>query len=234
MKVSVWASPLALTQPPKGVCLVLDVLRATTVMLTALENGAAWIRPVAETDQALSLAGSLSPRPLLGGERKALRIPGFDFGNSPLEYTREIVAGRGIVMTTTNGTRALGACGEAEQVYAVCMRNAAAGARALAQGTEGHILCAGTAGRFTLEDGLCAGAILDRLPDAQPDDLGQAMMALYRAYRREMFSLLRTTAHTGRLLSLGMEEDIHFCLEEDTTSALPLLQNGLLNLTEAE
>ncbi|MGI6316554.1 MAG: 2-phosphosulfolactate phosphatase [Christensenellales bacterium] len=231
MKIAVWASPRALTQPPKGVCLVLDVLRATTVMLTALENGAAWIRPVSETEEALKLAESAGLGPLLGGERNALKIPGFDFGNSPLEYTSERVAGRGIVMTTTNGTRAFGACSEAEQVYAVCMRNAASGAKALSRSTEGHILCAGNAGRFTLEDGLCAGAILDKLPDVQPDDLGQAMLTLYRAHRKDLFSLLRTTAHTGRLLSLGMEDDIRFCLEEDASSALPILINGLLNLT---
>ncbi|MFM9195860.1 MAG: 2-phosphosulfolactate phosphatase, partial [Planctomycetia bacterium] len=166
-----------------GIAVVIDVLRASTTIISALAHGAVAVQPVPTVDQARALSaacpgragGSESSRALLGGERGGLRIDGFDLGNSPLEYSSDRVAGRRIVITTTNGTAALDAALPATEVLigAILNRTAvAARARSLAamHGAPAiQLVCAGTGGEMTEEDLLAAGAILGaagRLPGA--------------------------------------------------------------------
>ena len=210
--------------PLRGAAVVIDTLRMTTVAATALENGCADIRTAASTEEALKIAGPL--RALLGGERQALKIPGFDLSNSPLEYTRERVAGRRLVLTTTNGTQAIASAVDAPRLYLGCLRNAGALARLLRGEEEISFVLAGTAGRFSLEDAVTAGALLDRLPPGDLEDMGAAALALYRQNRASLADLLAPCPHYRRLQSLGFGEDLDFCLREDCCAATPLRLHG--------
>lgn len=142
---------------------VIDVFMATTTLLTVLENGAEGVYPVASLEEAEEVAGTLGPANLLrGGEQGAARIEGYDHGPFPSEYPPEVVSGREVVFVTTNGTRAIGAASGARELLIGCLRNAPAVARYLAgSGTESvYVVCAGSAGRFTVEDFLGAAAIV--------------------------------------------------------------------------
>ncbi|MCA1685091.1 MAG: 2-phosphosulfolactate phosphatase [Planctomycetia bacterium] len=145
-----------------GVSVVVDVLRATTVMVRALAAGAMAIVPCAEVDEARGVAAALPEgSAVLGGERQGLPIEGFDLGNSPDSYTEDVCRGRTVVMTTTNGTRAILASLDADRVLVASFGNLAATVRELkAQTRPVHIVCSGTNGRVSYEDALLAGAIV--------------------------------------------------------------------------
>src|SRR5476649_356530 len=150
------------------VCVVFDVLRATSTFATALHNGAKEIIPVAEISEALEIKKA-RPEVLLGGERNGVKICAngidFDLGNSPREYTPEKVRGKTIVSTTTNGTRALRACAGAKMVFAASFLNLGATAEFLRRKkiAEVLIVCAGTGENAALEDTLAAGALCEML-----------------------------------------------------------------------
>src|ERR687894_1658464 len=145
---------------------VVDVLLATTTLLTILENGARSVYAVAGLEEADEVGGGLDPGGLLrGGEQGAKRIEGYDLGPYPEEYAPGVVSGKDVVFVTTNGTRAIAAAAPAERVLVGCLRNAPAIARHLeASGTESvYVVCAGSAGRFTTQDFLGASTILSLL-----------------------------------------------------------------------
>lgn len=145
---------------------VLDVFLATTTLLTILENGARNVFPVGTLEEAEEARRRLDDGKLLrGGEQNAARIDGYDFGPFPEEYSPEVVAGRDVIFVTTNGTRALADAAPAKRVLVGCLRNAPAVARWLQDfGTEVvYLVCAGSGGRFTLEDFLGASAIISRM-----------------------------------------------------------------------
>ena len=241
-----------------GIAVVIDVLRASTTIVTALAHGAAGVRPVLTVEAARALAAgfaSLSGSSvLLGGERGGLRIDGFDLGNSPLEYSRARVAGRRIVITTTNGTAALDACTAASEVLIGAIVNrAAVAARAwdLARSrgnADIHLVCAGTDGEVTEEDLLTAGAILDaagRLPGADGDVLdasATAALDMFRGVLSPPTAEGRVDAHAiaaaaitsafatsrgGRnLIELGMQADLPAAAAIDSLRVVPRLDRG--------
>jgi 2-phosphosulfolactate phosphatase len=142
---------------------VIDVLRASTTMLHALAAGAQAIMPCLEIEDALA-AKAKDPLLLLGGERGGERIAGFDFGNSPFDYSAEAVANRRVAFTTTNGTRALAACRNAKDTIVATFNNLSAAAAYLeSHATNVQLVCAGTAGLVSIEDMLFAGAMVFRL-----------------------------------------------------------------------
>ena len=143
-----------------GVAVMIDVLRASTMIVHALVAGCPCVIPCGEVEEARTLAASMpSGSALLAGERQGLPIPGFDLGNSPGECTPAICQGKTMVMTTTNGTRALLACQEAETVLIGAFTNFAKTAqRLLHEAKPIHLVCAGTEGRISYEDTLLAGA----------------------------------------------------------------------------
>jgi 2-phosphosulfolactate phosphatase len=236
-----------------GIAVVIDVLRASTTIITALAHGAAGVRPVPTTDAAWALAASRGPESdlLLGGERGGLRIDRFDLGNSPLEYSRARVAGRQIVITTTNGTAAIDACGDAHEVLigAIVNRSAVAfRARMLAVRhgvTDIHLVCAGTDGRVTEEDLLAAGAILDaasRLPDTAGDTLDAAATAALGRFRgvlsaadtdtlsgatadaaAAIATAFATSLGGSNLIGLGMQADLPAAAAIDSLPVVPQL-----------
>ena len=163
----------ALVQPEElagRTVVVIDVLRATTTIVQALASGATQVIPCQEIADARNLAIELPCPLLLGGERGGKQIPGFDLGNSPAEYTRDVVAGKTIVFSTTNGTRAMLRCKAARRVVIGAFLNFSAVCRELAGEERIALVCAGTDGHVTREDTLLAGAIVDDLCRAIPHD----------------------------------------------------------------
>jgi 2-phosphosulfolactate phosphatase len=157
----------SLTSPEElagGAVVVIDVLRATTTIVHAVAAGAREVVPCLEIEEARRLAaGFPKGTALLGGERGGLKIEGFDLGNSPEEYNRATVGGKVVVLTTTNGTRAMMLCRQAKRVLVGAFVNASAVAASLAQEERIHLLCAGTQGEITREDVLFAGRVAYRL-----------------------------------------------------------------------
>jgi 2-phosphosulfolactate phosphatase len=147
-----------------GTAVVIDVLRASTTVVHALEAGADEVIPCLEVDDARVLARGL-PRnqTVLGGERRGLPIPGFDVGNSPEEYTSERVGGKTIVFTTSNGTRAMSCARGAARILIAAFVNATAVYQRLLGEERIHLLCAGTDGQFSRDDVLLAGLLVTRL-----------------------------------------------------------------------
>jgi len=232
--------------PAGGLAVVIDGLRASTTIVTALANGAAAVRPVVDVAAARSLAVRLGTTAILGGERGGERIAGFDLGNSPAEYAADRVAGRTVVITTTNGTAAIAACGAAREVLvgAIVNRTAAAAAARRIAVTGGigrvHLVCAGTDGAVSAEDVLAAGAILDaasRDPAAVDDDLDAAALAARDGFRRlaaarpaevpaALEEAFRESPGGANLVGLGMAADLGRCALIDVVDLVPRLDRA--------
>lgn len=211
---------------------VIDVLRATTVITTALDNGAREVIPVKTVEEAQNLYATCD-NALRGGERNALKIEGFDLGNSPLEYKKKTVEGKTLILTTTNGTNALNNIIGADEVVLACFRNAEAMANHHVglshRGSRDIIIvCAGTEGRFSLDDGLCAGMLIEQLKqqtEVETDDLGLLLNRFYNESKDNLFSALSECYHLKRLFMLGFYDDIKFCLETNCVGTVPILKN---------
>lgn len=203
------------------VAVVIDVLRATTVIVTALSNGARWIKTVATIEEAWQLA---SEDVLLGGERHALPIDGFDFSNSPLEYTAERVQDKGIALTTTNGTLALSKCRTAQEVLIGSFINHMAVTEYLSkQNLPVEMVCAGTNGEFSLDDFLCAGIICQTLQKTGKysfDDLGRLAIQTWMESSSDIHQALSAATHYNILRSKGFQSDLDYCLQRDTHNIL--------------
>lgn len=209
-------------------CVVFDILRATSTMVTALAAGARGVLPVREIAEALALR-ERQPEVLLAGEREGLRIGGaltggtdFDFGNSPREFEPAKVSGRLIITTTTNGTRALRACAGAEEIVIGSFLNISATVRHLATRSRVRIclVCAGTGEGAALEDTLAAGALCDRLasvmPATQLDDSAAIARGVFLPARGNLAHTLGQARNARRLLSLPeLRDDVEFCIQQD-------------------
>jgi len=213
---------------------VIDVLRATSVIATALDHGAVDVVPVATPEEATELARDWPQDSyLLGGERQALPLPGFHVGNSPREYTPDRAGGRRVVLTTTNGTRALLAARSAASLFAASFLNARAVSREVAAtGRDVVIICAGTVGRFDLVDTVCAGLVVEALTGpavaSELNDLAVAARELYGLHRGKLIELMHQCYHGQRLVSLGMGDDLVYCAQEDTVPVVPRWSDGRL------
>jgi 2-phosphosulfolactate phosphatase len=228
-----------------AVCVVFDVLRATSTFVTALQNGAKAIVPVSEIAEALAWRQK-QPDVLLGGERDGVTVRAnltggvdFDLGNSPREYTAEKVRGKTVVSTTTNGTRALHACAGAKTILAASFLNLAATAKFLLQFSPAQVMlvCAGTRENTALEDVLAAGALCKTLdaplaPSLSPPKRGEGVRRIRegfqlsdsaeiarRAYvqaKSDLADAIRTSENARRLLAIPeLRDDIPFCLQQD-------------------
>lgn len=220
----------------RSVCVVFDVLRATSTFVTALANGAGAIIPVEEISEALEIRRQ-RPEVLLAGERNGLRITAaqtgsldFDLGNSPREHTAERVRGRTIVATTTNGTRALRACVGARHVLAGCFLNLTATVQTALNQAPEHVLlvCAGTGPAAALEDALAAGGWCDSFTQltAKSEMLDSARIAqqVYSSARDDLMTTLRAAQNARRLLAHpDLREDVLVCLQKDRYSVVPVL-----------
>jgi 2-phosphosulfolactate phosphatase len=201
---------------------VIDVLRASSSIVTALHNGALELRMAATPEEAREIAATLPPGSyLLGGERGGVRIEGFDLGNSPSEYTRERVAGKIIVFTTTNGTEAGRACAEmGAAIWIGSLINAPAIARVIsACGVDIVLVCAGTEGTAGRDDVYAAGAIAECIHRGGTHELDDSAAIAMGFYREEDDSgkrpppgdVLRASRGGRNLIELGLGNDIADC-----------------------
>ena len=215
--------------------LVVDVLRATTSVVAACAAGCRSIIPVPDEAAARRVAARFpSGECLLAGERGGDPIPGFDLGNSPLEYTRDRVQGRVIVLTTTNGTRAMLAAEGAAAVAVASLTNAAAAARwARETGADITVLCAGEKGSFCLEDAVCAGFLVEALAAhaSNGQRLSDAAVAARRiagAYAGRLERLVEDAAWARHLHKAGRTEDFAACLALSTVEQVPVRSGGAI------
>jgi 2-phosphosulfolactate phosphatase len=226
-----------------GVAVVVDVLRATTVMVHALAAGCGSIIPCGEIDEAKAVAGSLPARTvLLAGERQGLPIPGFDLGNSPGDFTAEVCRGKTLVMTTTNGTRAILASRDAEHLGMGAMTNVIAVSRwATSWGRPVHVVCAGTEGEVSLEDTLLAGEIVSRLRRFEGHVLGNDPAWIAHGFFEDVARISRSKlvpwvdlvalGRGGRRVrEIGLEKDIEAAAQRETTDVVPVLQRDPLRI----
>jgi len=206
-------------------CVVFDVLRATSSMVTALAHGATAIHPVSTIEEALALHQKL-PGAVLAGERHGERIDGFALGNSPFEY-REEVRGRTLVTTTTNGTVALRSCAHAGRVLVGALLNLGAlGAEIRRHAPERLLLvCAGTFEEFALEDAFAAALLLQGFEGAELSDAARALLALPGAYDSPLNAL--RSARNGRVLeSKGRGAEVEWCAQCSLYPVVGEMQEG--------
>ena len=242
MRLDVVVAPVFLEEQPKGRCLcaVVDVLRATSTIVTALVSGATAVHPCMDIDEARRGAASLGRGSgLLGGEERGEQIPGFDLGNSPLEYLApEVVAEKTIFHYTTNGTgtirRAHTACGGPVFIASLLNVSAASGAigaEALASDAEGIVVvCSGRDGKPSAEDLYCAGVMVDNLARGLRDGGtapqlgdGAAIAAGYAAGSLGgSFDVLATSEHGRFLESIGFAADLEFASRVDEYDVAPV------------
>jgi 2-phosphosulfolactate phosphatase len=229
--------------------IVIDMLRASSTICHALAAGAKCVVPLLEIDETLQLAMQLGREyVVLGGERGGKIIDDFDLGNSPSEYTPERVRGKMVLFTTTNGTRGLAHCREAEHVYIGAAVNREAIADAVRNAPRVDILCAGTDGEITGEDILAAGAIVDNLlrdSDAGHWELNACAEVAHREWKEltaraegacrpinaELALALRETAGGRNLLEIGHAADLVDCAQVDSLTILPELNRTTRQIT---
>jgi 2-phosphosulfolactate phosphatase len=236
MRLDVLLLPREIPVRPRSelYAVVIDVLRATTSVVVAFQHGCRSILPVASAEEALA-ARATSPDAVLTGEQGGLRVPGFDLGNSPREFTREVVAGRDLILTTSNGTKTLRAVAGGRTVAIGALRNRSAVADWLVgRGADSLIVCSGYEGGFSLEDAVCAGAIADRVVQLGAGlslgDGARACQILWQRFRSDLVGLFRQTDWGRRMLALGFESDLAVCAEVDATAVVPLMEGDRITL----
>ncbi len=218
------------------IAVVCDVLRATTTMIHALAAGSPAVYPCRTIEEARPLAASLSGPVLLSGERNGLPLPGFDLGNSPGEFTAERCHGIKIVMTTTNGTRALLHAAAAERVLVAAFVNLGAVCELLRRDRRPiHVLCAGDLGAIALEDALLAGAIVDRIAHEGTalNDAARLAWGCWREYAHDVAPALEAGAGGVRLHALGYDDDIRAAAQVDRFTVVPELMRDPLRVEAA-
>lgn len=221
--------------------IVIDVLRGTSVMATALAAGASQIVTCREISEAIEFAKGMTPSPLLCGERGCQPIDGFDLGNSPAEYTSERVQDRSLILTTTNGTRAIESAADAGRMITASFLNFSAVLDALRRSEDVHLVCAGTDGEITAEDVLLAGAIASQCETRYQAVLQDDEAILARQFWQSWFSpnrlsasglpesrqlsgRLRETRGGRNLLRVGYEQDLDRCAAIDSIRVVPELK----------
>lgn len=218
--------------------IVLDILRATSTIVTALACGCREVAPVETIAEALSISQQ-RPDVILGGERESLIIPGFHLGNSPLEYVQEKVGGKVVVLTTTNGTRAIrrAAAGNGQVLIGSLLNAQAVAREALSAGGDIVLICAGTRGELSLEDTVAAGIIIKELHSFSSassflpgSDLAVAARRLGEVYAHNPLQSLYDSLHGQKLAAIGLAADLEWCARLNYYDILPVYQGGAISV----
>ena len=215
---------------------VIDVLRASNTIITALNNGAKEIVPVASIEFAVKVSGGMfGGQTLLCGERNAKKIDGFALGNSPLEYTSDVISGKSIVFYTTNGSKAIAKAKFSENLFVCSFSNIAALAKHLAKlNQDFEILCAGRNNSFSLEDSICAGKLILYMQELdenlQLTDSSNACLALNKSFGKDVLKMLRNCDHGKLLIEKGFEEDLILCSKVNDTKVIPFFRENVVKL----
>lgn len=237
LKIDVHFTPSHLDemQLKDKVVVVIDVLRASTTIVTALWNGAKEIIPVSTVESVVKISGSLFGDVVLrAGERNAKMIEGFNLGNSPLDYTEEIVRGKSIIFMTTNGSGAMVKGRHAKNLVVAGFVNLSVVVGFLAElHTDFVIVCAGKEHNFCLEDAVCAGKIISNLESLVDEklvlnDAAVSAVALDKAFGKSILKMLKNSEHGNFLSEIGFAEDLKVCAEIDSLGVLPVLSGSVL------
>ncbi len=219
-----------------GCYVVIDVLRASTVICTALSNGAKEIVPFADVEAARSQHAKAESGALLCGEREGVKLRGFDLGNSPAEYAQDTVTGKSLYYASTNGSVALAQAPRGVEAIVAGLVNLTAAAEHLDKiGLTTLIVCSGREGGFSLEDAVCAGALIARLWEvsehAEPaTDSAYAAQAIWDRYKEDPTMALWQSDHGKYLISLGFGSDLATCADVDALPVVPILRDGRLTI----
>jgi len=238
MKINVLFSPIAVDELyfSGKTSVVIDALRATTTIITALENGAREIIPVGTVEFAVKVSGGMFGwQTLLGGERNTKKIEGFALGNSPLEYSADVVNGKSVVLYTTNGTKAIAKAKFSSALYVGAFLNLSALAKHLAQlNQDFEIICSGRLNNFSMEDSVCAGKLISEIEKLNPDiilsDSAKASQALGKSFGKSILKMLKETEHGKLLIENGFEDDLVFCSKVNNSNAIPYLNGQAIKL----
>jgi 2-phosphosulfolactate phosphatase len=216
---------------------VIDVLRATSVIVHAISQEALEVLPVATVEEAFQLAKNFSQgATLLGGERGSKKIEGFDLGNSPREYIAEKVKGKRLILTTTNGTKAFHSVSSGKEIMAGSFFNIGATARrCLDLGQDLLIFPSGDEGRFSLEDTVCGGMLIDRILNKGKrrvtlTDASQSALILYQRFKKNLVEAVHLSTHGRDLIERGFEDDLAYCAQIDITDIVPTFRNGVIRI----
>ncbi|HEX6629864.1 MAG TPA: 2-phosphosulfolactate phosphatase [Gemmatimonadaceae bacterium] len=225
------ADHLTAADTANRVVAVIDVLRASTTIAVALAHGARNIIPFESTEEVISRSKAFERGTVrLAGERRMLAVPGFDFGNSPREFSHAAVDGRTVLFATTNGTVALVAVNGARDVVVASYVNFTAVATllrtALRGGTDVVILCAGRERQFSLEDAACAGRYARHLLEFDGslvlNDAARAALEIERGFEDDVARLFDESAHGRALRDAGFAEDLAVCAALDAFPVIPV------------
>jgi 2-phosphosulfolactate phosphatase len=217
------------------VVVVIDVLRATSVMVHAMSQEASEIIPLATVEEAFRMAKAF-PRGfvILGGERENKEIPGFDLGNSPKEYVAERVKGKKLILTTTNGTRAFHTVSSGKEILAGSFFNIGAIAqRCLESNRDLFIFPSGDKGNFSLEDTLCGGMLIDLIIKKEKKqifltDASYCAQILYQRFKDNLLEAFYLSHHGIELINRGFEDDLAYCAQIDMTPLVPIFREGVI------
>jgi len=220
---------LNLYEISNSIVVVIDILRATSSITYGIDNGATSIIPVEHVEDCLKYADMGY---LLAAERNGEVVSGYDFGNSPFSYSREKVNGKTIVLTTTNGTKAMRMAQKtAHQVVVGSFLNLTSLCNWLkARDKDVLLLCAGWKDKFNLEDTLFAGAVVNilRKDFVHFDDSCVVAEDMYLMAKDDLRTYLHKSSHSHRLEQLNIEKDVQFCLRLDICTAIPVLEGNQL------
>ena len=240
MKLNVLFSPLNADELyfTQKTTVVIDVLRASTTIVTALSNGAREVIPVGTVEFAVKASGGMfDGQTLIGGERNTKRIEGFALGNSPLEYKQNVVANKTIVFYTTNGSKAIARAKFSQSLFVCAFNNLLGIAQHLVKiNKDVEILCAGHNNLFSLEDTVCAGMLISKIKktnrSAKISDSSRAALALYEKFDDNIQKMLEDTEHGKRLIQNGFKNDIEFCSRYNITKNIPYFDDNALKLLD--
>jgi 2-phosphosulfolactate phosphatase len=211
---------------------VIDVLRATTTITAALNNGAKEVIPVSSIEFAMKLSGSHT---LLGGERHTKKIEGFSLGNSPCEYTEDIVKNKSIIIYTTNGSKAIVKAKFAKTVICCSFPNLEISAKyLLSLGTDIEIVCSGNNGMFSIEDTVCAGMLINEISKLSGEitlnDGGNAAFILAKQYSKKVLKMLQECDHGKVLAENGFGDDLKYAAKLNSIDVIPVFDSSSLKL----
>ncbi len=219
---------------------VIDVLRASNTIITAIANGAKELIPVSTVDTAVKISRNLfGGSTILGGERNTKRIEGFNLGNSPYEYSEDKVKSKSIVFYTTNGSKAVLKGKFSEYLYICGFINMAAVVSQLGKSSSDiEIICSGNAGGFSMEDVVCAGMLAGELAKIRMDldysDSAKAAVMLHKTAGKDILKMLMESEHGKVLKANGFEEDLLYCSKLNTTDVIPYLSGNVIKLLSGE
>lgn len=242
MRANVLLSPVGLDELyfTGKTTVVIDVLRASSTIVSALQNGAKEIVPVASVEFAVKVSGGMfGGQTLLGGERNTKKIEGFALGNSPLEYSPEVVNGKSIILYTTNGSKAIVKAKFSNNLYICSFLNLSAVAQKLvSMNTDFEVLCSGRNNLYSMEDTVCAGKLIGEIEKCSENlnltDSAKAGVALSKSFGKSILKMLKECEHGQILIENGFEKDLKFCSRLSVLESIPYYSGNVLKLLQSD